>query len=157
MKKRKEKKKSPWKKKRIGSGSTTIQRFIDFYRIVITYTHTCRLLLLCYQQPCHDLEWPSKPRSLPNWTSLSLFLSISSTYAHIYIYIYVYVYICIYMWYMYIQVGEKKRTDPFTFIVIDPVCVCMNRRPFLLLFFSFAIALNKQTSGCCRRRFVECY
>ncbi len=70
---------------------------------------------------------------------------------------YIYVYAYIYMWYMYIQVGEKKRTDPFTFIVIDPVCVCMNRRPFLLLFFSFAIALNKQTSGCCRRRFVECY
>ena len=66
----------------------------------------------------------------------------------------IYIYTYIYM-YMYIQVEEKKeqihlRSSQST------LYECMNRRSPLSS-FSFAIALNKQTSGCCRRRFVECY
>lgn len=93
-----EEKTSKW----IRSGSTTIQYFIDFYRIVITYTHTCRLLLLYYQQPCttfNDLRNQGRFRT----EHLSFFLSIPSTYA------YTHIHICTDVVYVYIQVGEKER------------------------------------------------
>lgn len=134
--------------KRIRSGSTTIQYFIDFYRIVITYTHTCRLLLLYYQQPCttsNDLRNQGRFRT----EHLSFFPS----HRHMHIYTHPYMYgcgICVYT-----SRGERerereknRRKNRSIYVHRNRpcmcVCVCMNRRPpFVLLafFFSFAIAL----------------
>jgi hypothetical protein len=66
------------------------------------------------------------------------------------IYVYIYICICIYKY------KKKKKEQIHLRSSQSTLYVCMNRRS-LLSSFSFAIALNKQTSGCCRRRFVECY
>lgn len=119
--------------------------FLPYRYHIHTYMSAASFVL---SATLHDLQWPSKPRSLPNWTSL--LLSISSTYAYIYTHPSIDVYICTYVVYVYKSRGEKKkrgdeRTDPFTFIVIDPVCVCMNRRPrfFCSRFFFFRNCLEQ--------------